>query len=233
MDELKQGTEGTVQDMFWPPLLNAQPRIITKAAEMDLALWPYDEKTMDGRKKNQVVSVDYTPDALLRGNTSRFKVEPGLGLAGAQGYLQLMQLYGAEIISEEDVAEQLPGVHDSQQHLRRLAAGRLKKVLQAQMEQFAIQGLLAPGAIHKLLELIEDKGKTYPEAVRILEERGELMMPPPEPPPGMEGAAGPGGPPGAGPIPPELVEMMGGAMEGGAVPGGGGGLPPLEELRGA
>ncbi|HXF73063.1 MAG TPA: hypothetical protein VNO79_10695 [Actinomycetota bacterium] len=196
----------TIREMLWPPMIHAWPKLYTKAAQLDLALWPDERKRASGRRRNQAFSMLYRPRVDLAGREEDFEVEPGVGLAGYQGTLEILQLVGAELLPEDDALEMLDHVRDAQEAKRKIQADRLAKLSWADLQAKAAEGRLLPGALAKLRRMVQAEGMDLLDAIEKLEEAGQLYL---EPQPAALPGAAPG-PPGAPPLP----------------------IPPLEVIRG-
>jgi hypothetical protein len=210
----------TIREMLWPPMLHAMPKLYTKAAQLDVKLWPNERKRASGRKKNQAFNLMYRPKVDLEGREEDFQIEPGVGLAGYQGTLEILQLVGAELMDEETALEQGEWTRDAQEAKRRIQAMRMEKLTWADLQAKAAQGQLVPGAMAELRRMVQGEGMDLFDAIAKLEKEGKLTVPPPQPV-GPAGAAGgppfglPGGapalPPEAAPIsPPPLALLRGG-----------------------
>ncbi len=200
----------TVREMIWPPMIHAWPKLYTKAAKLDLALWPDERKRASGRRRNQAFSMLYRPRVDLAGREEDFEVEPGVGLAGYQGTLEILQLVGAELLPEDDALEMLDHVRDAQEAKRKIQADRLAKLSWADLQAKAAEGRLLPGALAKLRRMVQAEGMDLLDAIEKLEEAGQLYVQPEQ----MVPSGLPGAPPG------------------GAGPLAGLPIPPLEVIRG-
>lgn len=204
LEALKSGVTTTIRDGIWPPMLEADPTLYAAAAEMDVNLWPNVKKVAQGRRKNSAFREDYVPAVDLRGREHDFEVEAGLGLAGYQGTIEMLQLLGAEQISERMMLEQRSDVRDAEEALREIESDRIRKIIRLDLEAKAAQGMLVPGALGKVLDRIE-RGESAQKVLQDLEEKGQLYIVPPSPEEMLGGGgAPPGAPPGAG-IPPEML----------------------------
>ena len=211
LTELKAGITATIRDWVWPPMVEAQPKLYELAARLEVTLWPNEKRTITGRRKNQPFSVEYVPAALLRGREAKFRLEPGLGLAGYQGTLELMQLVQSELISEDDALEQGEWSRDVQNSKRNIELDRLKKLNLALLGAKAEQGALPPDAIALLTKAVEEGKESLNDAIIRLQAEGKLDPPPP-PAPEMGGAPGmgPGMPPELAGMAPQLSVLQGG-----------------------
>src|SRR6266545_1380987 len=133
--------------MIWPPMIAGITRMYEKAARIDMNVWKYNRRTIQGTRKNSDFRVPYTPATDLLGREGKFEVEPGLGLAGYQGTVEILQLLGAEAISEDMALEQLEHVRDPQAEKRRIFNDRLQKVMFANLAANGQQGIVVPGAL--------------------------------------------------------------------------------------
>lgn len=193
----------TIREMLWPPMIQAIPKLYSVAARMDVALWPNERKRASGRQRNQAFRMHYRPKVDLEGREDDFQVETGVGLAGYQGTLEILQLVGAELMDEDTALEQFEHVRDATEAKRRIQAMRMEKLEWADLQAKAAQGQLVAGAMAKIRRMVQGEGMDLLDAIEKLEEQGQLTVPPPEPE--MAGAGGPAGAPGmpAGmPIPP-------------------------------
>jgi hypothetical protein len=218
IQSLKEGVTATVRDFIWPNPIEVLPTSYANAAKMDIKLWGRQTKSASGRRRNKNFVQTYRPYELLKGREHTFEVEAGAGLAGYQGMLELLQMLGAETISEDTLLEQSDHVRDAELEKRRIQKMRMEKLLWASMQARAAQqagtpGALKPGAMGKLRKMTED-GEDLFDAITKLEETKQLYDElPPAPPagPGLPGAPGPGG------IPPEMAGLIPGL---GAIQGG-------------
>lgn len=234
LEELRSGVTGTVRDGYWPAFINGLPKLYAAAMRMDMNLWGEVRKSGSGRRRNAYFSVTYRPRVALRGYEDAVRLQAGIGLAGYQGTLEVMQLYGAGMLSLEDALEQMVDYIDEPvEAQRKLQAQDLQRLMFASLGAKAQGGQLRDGALADLLVAVERDGKDLYDEISRMEQEGLLMIPP-APPPGMPGMGGPGGPapgPGGGGLPPELMAALGGKLQQGAVPGGSA-VPSLEALRG-
>jgi hypothetical protein len=216
LNELKSGITSTIRDNIWPPIIEALPKLYAKAAKIDVACWKYQRRYMMGSRKNQAFRTPYTPATDLFGREESFDVEPGLGLAGYQGTVEILQMLGAETISEDTALEQLEHVRDPQAEKRRIFNDRIQKVMFADLASKAQAGVLMPGAFAEI-KTRAAKGEDPYEVMGQMEQAGRLIQPPPEmaAPPGAPadmlgpGVGGPGGPgPGAPTPSPEAVRRL-------------------------
>jgi hypothetical protein len=236
LNELKSGITAFVRDILWRPHMTVGPQMLKKAMQMDVRLWGDVRKTIRGvspiKGESDVGKVrrfqfSYVPNKDIAGYEEMVEIEPGSTLGGTAGRLEMMQLVGSELMSEETAIEQGDWARDMSEEMRRIEAQRIKKLMWANLEALAAgspMGQLNPAAIPRILKGIQEDGKEFAEMIEILQETGELMLEPPAP----EGA-----PPGMGPegMPPEMAALMGGEPPA-LPPGGGEELPPLEMLRG-
>lgn len=226
LTELKSGITSTIRDWVWPPMIEALPKMYEHAARLETKIWPNERRTVTGTRKNQPFSSEYVPAVHLAGREATFQIEPGLGLAGYQGTLELMQLYQAEMISEDEALEQGEWSRDVQAAKRGIQLDKLAKLNFAVLGSKAEQGLLAAETIPLLMDMVGN-GKDLNTAMRELQAQGKLELPPPNEVPGAPGAGAGGGPVGPGglPIPPGLGGVAG-AETGAAM------APTLRVLRG-
>ena len=210
--ELKTGITATVRDQIWPPMVHAVARLYEKAAKIDVNVWPHERRYATGKRKNTNFKVTYTPASDLAGREGSFGVEPGLGLAGYQGTVEILQMLGAETISEDTALEQLEHVTDPQAEKRRIFNDRLQKVLFATLASRAQVGAVDPAAIAEIRNRTNEGDDPY-DVLLELDAAGRLTPPAPA---GLAPAGGPGGP-----------QIAGAPGEGPAGPGG----PSLDEIR--
>ena len=213
LEQLQKGITSTIRDGIWPCMLEAEPRLYSLAARMDVNIWPNLKKTARGEKRAQAFITDYVPAVHLRGREDSFELEPGLGLAGYQGTLEIIQLYGAELIPEQDAVEQGEWTRDARGTIRRLQGDKLRKILYADLMQKAAAGILMDGAISEILRRVEGHGEDMNDVIEDMRKGGRLTVQPPAAP---TGPAGPGAP---------------GEAPGGMGPAVSGVLPALETFR--
>jgi hypothetical protein len=200
LQELKTGITATIRDSIWPPIVEAIPKLYTIAAKLDLKLWPHERKEVIGSAKTRAFKVSYTPAVDLLGREESFAVEPGLGLAGYQGTVEILQLLGAESVSEDTALEQLEHVRDPQAEKRRIFNDRMQKLMFADLASKAQMGVLMPGALAEVRERV-NRGEDPYDVMAQMDQEGRLLQPPP-PAPGAPGAPGlPGGTEPTSPVP--------------------------------
>lgn len=217
LTQLEAGPTATIRDGIWPSMLEADPKLYQTAAKMEVNVWGNVRKKTRGTPQ---APITYVPAVDLRDRENSFQVFPGIGVAGYQGQLQIMQELGAENISEETALEQREDIPDAETELRRIEADRIKKILRAELgvrsqAQPGMPGSLAPGALTTLLGRVE-KGESLYEAMRDMDNAGALYIPMPQAPPGLP--AGLGGDTGMG--------VPGGGIGGGPMGGGAAVIPP-------
>lgn len=206
MNELKAGITSTVKDYLWPPMVNALPRLYSAAAKMDVNVWGNMEKKAVGKRRNAAFRVNYVPSVHLREREEDFRVEPGLGLGGYQGTLEIMQLVSTEMLSEDTALEQLESVREPQEEKRRIQSDRLGKVIFADLAAKAQQGILMPGALSEIRRRVL-AGEDLFEVLNAMEKAGMLTAPQMPMMPGMEGMGGAPAAPGAPPIMPSMEAL--------------------------
>lgn len=177
LQELKSGITTTIRDGIWPPIVEAIPKLYTIAAKLDLKLWPHERKLVVGTAKNRAFRTNYTPRTDLFEREETFTVEPGLGLAGYQGTVEILQLLGAESISEDTALEQLEHVRDPQAEKRRIFMDRLQKLQFADLASKAQAGMLQPGALEAIKEGVA-KGEDPWAVAAALDRAGQLTVQP-------------------------------------------------------
>lgn len=215
LSKLNEGVNQTIREGIWPGAIEVLPTAYSNAAKMDLKLWPNASKTSKGRRKNANYRVSYRPKVDLEGRCEDFEVEPGVGLSGYQGTLEILQLIGAELMSEDTALEQLESVREPQEEKRRIQAMRMEKLEWADLQAKAANAQLVPGAMAKLRRMTQEEGVDLFDALERLEMAGQLLIPPPEENPLaalMGGGGAPGAPAGGPPLPPpDLGAIRGGA----------------------
>ena len=187
MNELKAGITSTVKDGIWPNMLAALPRLYAAAASMDIALWGNMSKKAVGTRRNSAFRVNYVPSVHLRGREEDFRIEPGLGLGGYQGTLEIMQLVATELVSEDTALEQLEDVREPQEEKRRIQAMRTEKLIFADLAAKAQSGLLMPGALGEAKRRVLG-GEDLFDVIDEMEKAGRLTAPQQPMMPGMPGA---------------------------------------------
>jgi hypothetical protein len=231
LEELRSGVTGTVRDGYWPTFINGLPKLYAAAMRMDMNLWGETRKVGEGRRRNAYFAVPYRPRVALKGFEDAVRIEAGIGLAGYQGTLEVMQLLGAGIVSLQTALEQMVDfIPEPGEEMKRLQAQDIQKLISMDLAAKAQGAQLQPGALARLLKAVERDGKDLYDELERMDTAGELVVPPPAAPGGPPGT-GAAGPPGLGGLPPELLAALGGGLQQGAVPGGG--APSLAALRGA
>ena len=203
MNELKAGITSTVKDGIWPPMVGVLPMLYEAAAKIDINCWGNMKKEATGHRKNAAFRVSYVPSVHLRGREADFRIEPGLGLGGYQGTLEIMQLVATELVAEDTALEQLEHVREPQEEKRRIQGDRLGKIIYQDLLGKASTGALAPGALSEARRRVL-AGEDLFDVLDELEKAGRLT---PQPP---------------------MEALMGGAPPGGGV--GGGAPAPEEEM---
>lgn len=196
LSELKAAVGQTIEQVLWPPLLEALPRLYALAATIDVRLWGDLQKRATGHRKNAAFSVTYRPNVDLRGHENDFRVEPGIGLAGYLGQLEIMQRVGAEMLSEDTALEQMPDIRNPQEEKRRIQGMRVEKLMFADLAGKAQMGLLIPGALAEIRRRVLASGEDLFDVIESMEREGRLYVAPPPAAPEVAGAApGPEVPP--------------------------------------
>lgn len=210
VQSLQHGVKNTVQDILWPPMMNALQQGYEKARQMEINLWPLDKKTVRGKKGKEYHEVSYRPITDLAEYKARIRVEHDGELGGYQGSLDRQQKFTTGFMSRQTAMERDPDVRDVQSELHRIETESVDKLWD---QVIAAKGPeLNDAGVARWLEIMGE-GKSKLEAYRQAQEEGAFT--PPAPP------ESPGAP--AGGLPPELME----AMAGEGMP-----APSLAEARG-
>jgi len=220
ISELRAGINSTIRDGIWPAIISGLNDMYSIAAQIDCNLWPNEKKRATGSRKGTTFMTDYVPSVHLEPYKHSIKAEPGLGLGGYQGTVELLQLLQAGTISMDTFREQHPYITNSQEEARRVESQEMSEVMMADLLAKAQAGGLQPDAFSEIKKLIDEKGMDRTDAVAELAKAGKLFVAPQGP------EAVPGGAPEG--IPPELAALMGGAPPGEAGP-----PPNLRQIRGA
>ncbi len=211
LSELRKGVTDTIREGIWPAMVEVLPTLYARAAQMDVALWPNQTKSLTGKRKNQAFRISYRPMTDLKNREWSFDIEPGVGLAGYQGTLEILQLVGAELMSEDTALEQGEWAREPQEEKRKIQGNRSEKLMWADLGAKAAGGLLKSGAIAKLRRMTQE-GEDLFDAIEALEDQGQLYMTPEQPDPMAEllggGAAPPGGDPLGGLLPPPSLSAL-------------------------
>lgn len=208
LDELRKGITTTIREGIWPAAVETLPTLYSSAAKMDINLWGDTTKRARGTRKNADFQVQYRPRPTLKGHEHDFEVDPGVGLAGYQGTLEIMQLVGAKLMSEDTALEQLESTREPQKEKRRIQAGKMEELMWASLAtraqgQPGMPGTLKTGAMGIIRKRTDD-GEDLFDVVAAMEKTGELYEEaPPAPPAGgiPPGAAGTGSPASFMPLP--------------------------------
>lgn len=177
LTELKSGITATVRDWIWPPALEVLPTVYANAATTDVNVWGNVKKQTRGRRRGAAFAADYVPTTVLRGRENDFEIEPGLGLAGYQGTLELMQLLGAKMIPVKDALEQGEWVRNVQEALRGIQSDKLEELLFADLATKAQGMMLQPNALSEVRKRV-NKGEDLFDVVSDLAVKGQLVVPP-------------------------------------------------------
>lgn len=213
LEALKSGITSTVRDGIWPPMIEAEPRLLAAAGQMDVNLWGSMKKVAKGKRRNSAFRVNYVPTTDIRPYMHDFEVEAGLGLAGYQGTIEILQLLGAEQIPERMAIEQRADIRDAEKAYREIQGDRIRKLIFADLAAKAQEGVLVDGALSEIGKR-NDKGEDLYDIIADLEKRGQLYIVPPSPETDPlaallgGGGAGPGGPP----LPPPSLEAIQGGV---------------------
>jgi hypothetical protein len=213
LEALRKGVNDTIREQIWPAALETIPSAYTAAAHMDQNLWGSITKKSRGTRKNANFRITYRPRTLLRGHERDFELEPGVGLTGYQGTLEILQLVGAELMPEDDALEQLEHVREPQETKRRIQSDRTEKLMWAALNARAAVppgqpggGALKPGALGAVRRRVQE-GEDLFDVIESMEAAGQLYEE--APPAGQDPLAallgGMGGGPGAAPGGPALL----------------------------
>lgn len=208
LEQLRKGVTDTIKEGIWPAAVETLPQLYTAAAKMDQNLWGDVTKSSKGTRKNANFSITYRPRTLLKGHEHDFEIEPGVGLSGYQGTLEILQLVGAELMSEDTALEQGEWIREPQEEKRRIQGNRMEKLIWADLQAKAANGTLQPGAMGALREMTLE-GMDLFDAVRQLENGGQLYLQPPAPGEDPLAAALGGGAGGGPPLPPPQLAALG------------------------
>jgi len=204
LSQLTNAVTQTIRDQIWPPVLEVLPTLYAKAAEMDVNVWGNLRKDARGRRKGVRFHVPYRPNVDLRGREYDFELEPGVGLAGIQGVIELQTLVGSGLMSAQTAVEQGDWTENAEEEMRRIDQMKMDNLVWADLQAKAGAGKLKPGALFKITQLIEKEGISFREAYARLDAAGEVTMEEPQMLPTEAGGA----PAGAGGMPLPMVEMM-------------------------
>jgi hypothetical protein len=216
LEALKSGITTTIRDGFWPPMIEAEPKLLSLASKIDVRLWGNIRKVAKGKRKNGPFRINYVPATLLRGREDDWEVEAGLGLAGYQGTIEILQLLGAEQIPERMALEQRDDVRNAEEAYRMIQGDRIQKVVFADLATKAQEGMLVGGALARIWRRVLSGEELY-EVIEEMDAAGELYIAPPSPDE-LLGQLGPGGPtggpgglipPGERPVPTSLAALRG------------------------
>lgn len=199
LSKLQEGVQTTIREGIWPISVEKLPTAYSTAAKMDVNLWGSTRKSATGKRRNANFRVSYIPKVDLEGREDVFEIEPGVGLAGYQGTLQIMQLVQAELMDEDTALEEGEWAREPQEMKRRIQAMRSERLMWADLQAKAAEGRLKSGAMAKLRRMTQSGDDLF-DAIEYLEDAKQLYVEMPEMgalPPGLPG---PGGPPGL-PVP--------------------------------
>ncbi len=207
LSKLQEGVQTTIREGIWPISVEKLPTAYSAAAQLDMNLWGSKTKSANGKRRNANFRVTYTPKVDLAGREDTFEIEPGVGLAGYQGTLEIMQLVQAELMDEDTALEEGEWAREPQEMKRRIQAMRSERLMWADLQAKAANGLLMSGAMAKLRRATQS-GMDLFDAIEQLEEAGQLYQQPQMDPAALlGGAGGPAGPAGPPLPPPDLASI--------------------------
>lgn len=196
--------------------------------KVDEALWPNEEKHIDGVKDGNEYSVSYTPAKDIAGNCSAdITYGTSTGLDPNRHLVWLLQLVSAGLYSRDTALRELPYQINPQDEFSKIMVEQGRDALMqavAGLAQgigaMAQNGMDPSGTVAQIAEFVDqlEKGKPIEEIAK------KVFAPPPSPEPAEEGALGPEDPmaaltgEGGAPAGDPLAALMGG---GGAPPEGG------------
>lgn len=167
--------------------------------EIEKGYWPNKKYTVFSGQRGDREVVEYVPAEHfeLTANTVAYSF-PGTDIS--QATVTLAQMNGAGLVSKETVRMEHPLIDNPEQEQNRIVEEQLTEALLAGLQQQAAQGILPPGDMARITQLVM-QGKSLPEAVekaqREAQERQAQQAPAPQEgqvaaPEAMAGIAQPG-----------------------------------------
>lgn len=208
LEQLSESID-TVVGGFWDVISVGMQVMFRVALEMDEALWPDAEKSIQGIVKGRSYMDKYVPSKDIAGR--RFiRVDHGFGVGGYQGFLMHIQANDAGMMPKRTVIEAMPGQADADAAMRQIELDKMDDAGAALFMQQAATGEMDTVLWSMLRKEMADKGLPLHEAILKYKTEiqaqaqqaqpqggaGALTVPgAPEEPPVEEAPAPPGIPP--------------------------------------
>ena len=172
---LQAGIRSTVQDILWVPIMDGLMRAYETARQMEIKLWPNEERTLRGKRAKEYFEVSYRPITDLVDYKARIRVEHDGELGGYQGSLDRQQKMTSGMLSKRSAMERDPDVRDVGEEWRQIETEQLDalidQVIAAKGPELSVSGLLRVRALI-------GEGKTKAEAFQQVDEEGGFAPPP-------------------------------------------------------
>lgn len=200
---LQAGIRSTVQDILWVPIMDGLQRAYEQARQMEINLWPLEEKSVSGKRSKEYYEVSYRPIVDLDAYKARIRVEHDGELGGYQGSLDRQQKMTSGMLSKRSAMERDPDVKNVAEEWGQIETEQvdalIDQVIAAKGPELSVGGLI------RVRALIAD-GKTKAEAYEQVEKEGWFTPPPPPEMPA---------------VPPDVMAQLGGQPAQPALPPGG------------
>ena len=172
LEQLSEAID-TVVGADWDILAPGLERLLAICYEMDMKLWPDEEKTISGFMKGKRFVETYIPREDI-GDRRRIRVDYGFGVGGYQGFLMHLQAKDAGTMSLRRAMEAMPGVTDVNEEMRTIELEGIDQAGMAMFQQLAAAGQLDLRIWAKVRDTMSKKGEPLHKA--ILKYQDELAM---------------------------------------------------------
>jgi len=208
LQELNRDVSSTVQE-YWQKMKPDLEYLKSSALILDEKLYGGLTKPMTGRTKGETFESTYTPNKTINGQHS-VSIDFGVGVGGAEGFVELMQLAAQGLVDEQTVMENMPWIKSVSDTRRKIMVDRLETII------FEMTGSGQPTPVTN--HLIQWR-QAIEGGVDPWEWLSENPIPSPEPEIPAEGMMAPGpemaGPPPEGgpisaPSPQQILQQLGG-----------------------
>jgi hypothetical protein len=208
---LQAGIRSTVQDIIWVPIMDGLMRAYEAARQMEINLWPLEEKQVRGKRSGEYFEVSYRPITDLADYKARIRVEHDAELGGYQGSLDRQQKVTSKMMSRRTAMEKDYDTRDVGPEWSQI---EIESVDALWDQVVAAQGPnLNPDGIARWIELMRE-GNSKVDAYRMASQEGAFAPPQPAEALAQQGAPDP------------LAALMAGSPD--AMP-----VPSLAEVRSA
>jgi hypothetical protein len=163
LEQLSEAID-TVVGADWDILAPGLERLLAICYEMDMKLWPNEEKTISGFMKGKRFVETYIPKNDI-GDRRRIRVDYGFGVGGYQGFLMHLQAKDAGTMSLRRAMEAMPGVTDVNEEMRTIELEGIDQAGMAMFQQLAAAGQLDLRIWAKVRDVMSKKGEPLHKAI--------------------------------------------------------------------